>query len=269
MNRLAFDLNHQSVILEYHRPRVGPEITAAFVDGLRRAQQQLTKAVNNVALARIRLGVSGTTSLSDDFRDLLRASFMLPATTAPDAATTYSEALKRIHECVLQIRDAANADVLEIRELEGGLPEWVKGYVPTTLTENLVAMVRARSHDFSTATPLQAPLQLKIDIPADDIAWYWIHEASHKFALTADIKAGGEAAYFKTSNKAADLKGLRQVATELEKLERSQGGIEARLLSFQRQDPVFRLLLSMRSTDLLDNADSYSHFVIYQPDAIR
>jgi hypothetical protein len=81
-------------------------------------------------------------------------------------------------------------------------------------------------------------------------------------------------------------KGLRAVATNLEALDRTppagampaalqqrlasvpfEAAVEARFQTFVRQDRFLRVIHAVRSSDLLDNADSYSHFVMFQPDS--
>jgi hypothetical protein len=287
LKKLHFDLDLQSVIIEHRRERVDPDVVGNFVIGLRLAKERLTKAIQNVGTAQVYVTLPrGPAGLGEDFRDLLRVSFMLPAPAASEAGPAYVDALKRIRSCLLQIHGAACGDVLEIQELEEGLPGWVKGYVPSTTIESLARLVRTRGHDFDSAEPLVAPLQLELDQRPKAIAWYWIHEASHKFALTDDVGAGDDKAYFDGEDRVAHWKGLRAVATNLEALDRTppagampaalqqrlasvpfEAAVEARFQTFVRQDRFLRVIHAVRSSDLLDNADSYSHFVMFQPDS--
>jgi hypothetical protein len=151
-----------------------------------------------------------------------------------------------------------------------------EGYVPTSWTEDLAKGFRSHTHDFSTATPLAAEIQLDLALKVNDIAWYLIHEASHKYALTTDVgPSEDQRAYYDGQDRRKSVKSFHDLAVAMVQVRRggvgtplgaaAQEEVEREFLALARQDKRLRVIFDSSMDKLLDNADSYSHFTCYLP----
>ena len=255
-------LNLQTILVQHNaKVLVGG---AKIANAIRAAQTHLTQTIVNGTKAGAFINKPGyLASLNEGYIDLLRTSFNLPPRDGAGAVDVYAAALKRIVAVAAIIRDVALADKIEISEMSDEIQQahpTAHGLVDQTVGERLAGAMRSNDHDLSQAKPLVSPVQLKLTDNEQPLAWYWVHEASHKHALTIDCATGGATAYFDGINRCDERTRFRATCQAL-----VDAGAPQTLEELMARDAFTRKMLPFTSLELLNNADSYSHFVMFQP----
>jgi len=260
MPQTRIALNKQAIVVEHSDPIDAEKIASA----LRAAQTALLQSTVNTTKAYAFSSVRGyLASLAPGYIDLLRTSFNLPPPDAADASRIYGPALRRILDTVALISEALHADRVEIADIEASVLEanpTAHGYVAKTFGESIAQGLRSYGHDLSAVKPLANPVVLKLADKTDMLAWYWTHEAGHKFALTVDADSGGQTAYFDGIDRCAERTRLRATC-ELLRTAGSPKTVE----EMMQDDAFTKKMKPFTSLQLLDNADSYAHYVMLQP----
>ena len=260
MTQTLIALNQQTIAVEHSDAIDGDKISSA----LRSAQTALLQAAVNTTKAGAFASVRGyIPSLAPGYIDLLRTSFNLPPPDAADAIRVYPPALRRILDTIALINEGLRADRVEVADIEASVlaqNPTAHGYVAKNFKEAIAQGLRSYGHDLSAVKPLANPVVLKLADKAELLAWYWVHEASHKFALTVDADSGGQTAYFDGIDRCAERTRLRATCELLR-----EAGSPKTVEEMMQDDAFTKKMKPFTSLQLLDNADSYAHYIMLQP----